>query len=112
MIEEGKVKGIRLEDGQVYRAQHTVQAVTLHAAKKLLKPVVENHPMFQLPLMPAVSFQIEMTKPAIPIDVTTFAPFTCLSSFAEYARTTFPASKGRLSIILSPPENFPDLEPE
>ncbi|OCA81947.1 NAD(P)/FAD-dependent oxidoreductase [Pseudobacillus wudalianchiensis] len=116
VIEEGKVKGIRLEDGQVYRAQHTVLAVTLYTAKKLLKPVFENHPwfqpMFQLPLMPAVSFQIEMTKPAVPIDVTTFAPFTCLSSFAEQSRTTFQASKGRLSIILSPPEKFLDLDPQ
>ncbi|RJS58758.1 FAD-dependent oxidoreductase [Bacillus sp. PK3_68] len=116
VVEDGKVKGVQMEDGEIYRANHTILAVTLYAAKQLLKPAFEKHnwfqPMFQLPLMPAVSFQIEMTEPALPIDVTTFAPFTCLSSFAEQSRTTFRASRGRLSIILSPPEKFLRLAPE
>ncbi|WP_231688097.1 hydroxysqualene dehydroxylase [Bacillus sp. FJAT-18017] len=116
LFEDGKVTGVRLEDGSKYHAPHTILATTLHCAKDLLKPHFEKHewfqPMFSLPMMPAVSFQIELTEPVSPIDVTTFAPETCLGSFAEQSRTTFQESKGRLSIILTPPEKFLKLKPK
>lgn len=111
-----RIKGVILENGEQLEAPATVLATTLYAAKQLLKPHFEEHkwfrPMFKLPLMPAVTLQIELTKPALPIDVTTFAPYTCLASFAEQSRTTFQKSKGRLSIILSPPEEFLEMKPE
>jgi 15-cis-phytoene desaturase len=116
VFEDHKVKGVILDHGEKYEADYTVVATTLYSAKQLLKPHFENEdwfqPMLQLPLMPAVSFQIEMTEPALPMDITTFGPYTCLTSFAEQSRTTFQKSKGRLSIILSPPEKFLHLEPE
>ena len=68
--------------------------------------------MFTLGLMPAVGFQIELSEPALPLDITTFAPTTCLASLAEQSRTTFRKNKGRLSIFLIPPERFLEKKPE
>ncbi|MEK1830444.1 hypothetical protein AAAC51_19355 [Priestia megaterium] len=110
------MRGVVLEDGKTYYAEHTIVATTLHSAKQLLKPYFHEHkwfqPLFQLPLMPAVCMQIELSEPALPLDITTFAPYTCLASFAEQSRTTFQHSKGRLSIILSPPEKFLNMNPK
>jgi len=116
VFEDQKVTGVRLDNGTTFLSKHTIIATTLHAAKQLLKPNFNNHkwfqPMFELGLMPAVSFQIELTEPALPLDITTFAPTTSLASLAEQSRTTFRESKGRLSIILTPPERFLPLKPE
>lgn len=113
---EEKIKGVTLNEKINYEADYTIVATTLHSAKHLLKPNFEEHswfqPMFKLPLMPAVCFQIDLAEPALPLDITTFAPNTCLASFAEQSRTTFRESNGRLSIILTPPEKFLKMEPE
>ncbi|WP_158737067.1 FAD-dependent oxidoreductase [Alteribacillus sp. YIM 98480] len=107
------VYGVQTEDGKVWHANHTTLAVSLHAAKKLLKPSFSSHESFQsmfaLPTMDAVTFQIDMNTPLMEKDITTFGPGTCLASFAEQSRTTFQQAKGRLSIILTPPERFTAL---
>ena len=113
---DNKIEGVTLKSGETLLAKHTVVATSLHSAKQLLFPYFSDDdwfkPMFKLPLMPAVSMQIELTEPALPLDVTTFAPYTYLASFAEQSRTTFRNSKGRLSIILSPPEKFLMMDPK
>jgi 15-cis-phytoene desaturase len=109
MVEDGRVFGACV-NGELYRAKKIILATPLHTAQELLQKDFGNHPklqdMFSLPTMPAVTFQMELSKPALPVDRTTFGPMTCLSSFAEQSRTTFRESAGRLSIILSPPEKF------
>lgn len=110
IYEDHQIKGVRLSNGENLYATHTILATTLYA----FKPLLEQHfkkeawfkPIGNLPLMPAACLQIELSEPAYPVDITTFAPLTCMSSFAEQSRTTFQQSKGRLSIILSPPEKF------
>jgi len=93
-----------------------VLATTLHSAKQLLEPAFGKHPWFQpmlkLPTMPAATFQMELKKPALPKDITTFGPKTSLASFAEQSRTTFRHVPGRLSIILSNPEKFLKMPPD
>ncbi len=112
---ESKIIGVTLQNGHTYFSDNTVIATTLNAAKQLLQPLFSNEawyqPLNQLQSMPAVSFQIELTEPALPMDVTTFAPLTHLASFTEQSRTTFQQSNGRLSIILSPPEYFLAKDP-
>lgn len=66
----------------------------------------------QLPTMPAVTVQMEFTKPVLPYDCTTFGPLTSLASFTEQSRSTFTHVPGRLSLILTPPEKFIDMESE
>jgi 15-cis-phytoene desaturase len=46
------------------------------------------------------------------VDRTTFGPSTAMACFSEQGRTTFKHGPGRLSIILSPPETFLEMEPE
>lgn len=59
-----------------------------------------------MPIMPAVTFQIELDKPGMEVDRTTFGPQTILASFAEQSRTTFKSTKGRLSVILARPGSY------
>ena len=42
----------------------------------------------------------------MPLDRTTFAPFTMMTSYTEESRTTFKNSNGRLSIILGNPDEY------
>ena len=109
---KGRVEGVEVRDETV-EAEHVVVATSLGPAQELVRNAFGEHesfaPLLRLPSMPAVTIQLELTQPAMPIDRTTFAPGTALASFAEQSRTTFPEARGRLSIILSPPERFLDL---
>jgi 15-cis-phytoene desaturase len=115
IVRQGRVEGVLTQD-ESFEAKETIVATTMVEAQRLLKPhAVEGdwfERWFALDSMPAVSIQLELDKPAIAKDMTTFAPYTCLGSFSEQSRTTFQASKGRLSIILTPPERFIDMEEE
>lgn len=66
--------------------------------------------MLRLKSMPSVTFQLELSGPSMEVDRTTFGPLTAMTSFAEQSRTTFRGSKGRLSVILSPPEKFVQMD--
>jgi 15-cis-phytoene desaturase len=99
-----------------HRADYTILAASLHAAQNILKQDFGSHAglqdLYKLPTMPAVTFQLELKKPSMEVDRTTFGPTTALASFAEQSRTTFRQSKGRLSVILSPPEKFIAMPPK
>jgi 15-cis-phytoene desaturase len=114
LVEHGRVAGV-IAEGTTYRAPHTILAASLHGAQKLVRASFDDTSAFatmlRLPTMPAVTFQIELTEPAMPMDRTTFGPQTALASFAEQSRTTFKNSAGRLSVILTPPENFLGMAP-
>jgi 15-cis-phytoene desaturase len=101
--------------GEQIAANHVVVATSLAPAQELIRPVFGTHPWFQpllrLPSMPSVTIQIELDRPSMPLDRTTFGPGTVLASFAEESRTAFRQSRGRLSIILTPPEPFLPMDP-
>lgn len=115
LYQQNKIIGVELEDGRAFYGKQTVVATTLHTAKQLLKPLFPDHPwfqpMFELPMMPAATLQIELKKPALPKDITTFGPRTSMISFAEQSRSTFRHVPGRLSIILAAPDNFLTMTP-
>ncbi|GGK14481.1 phytoene desaturase [Caldalkalibacillus thermarum] len=115
LVEEGQVVGVALDDEEV-RANQVVLATSLDKAQQLLQPHFSQHPwikpLLNLPAMPAVTIQIDLDRPALPTDRTTFGPGTCLASFAEQSRTTFKHVPGRLSIILTPPEKFLNMPAE
>jgi 15-cis-phytoene desaturase len=114
VMENGRVSGVEVR-GQRIGAEHVVVAASLAPAQKILGPAVGHHPWFQpmlrLPSMPAVTIQMELDRPSMSIDRTTFGPGTVLASFAEQSRTTFRELPGRLSVILTPPERFLGMEP-
>ncbi|MDQ0337509.1 15-cis-phytoene desaturase [Caldalkalibacillus uzonensis] len=115
LAENGQVVGVMLKDEAV-RANQVVLATSMDKAQQLLKPLFSEHrwfkPFLNLPTMPAVTIQIDLDRPALPTDRTTFGPGTCLASFSEQSRTTFKHVPGRLSIILTPPERFLNMRPE
>lgn len=115
LVEDGRVVGV-LANSQEYRAKHVILATQLQAAKNLLSEAFPKHPHFKklqrLPTMPSVTFQIELSRPSMGIDRTTFGPGTLFASFAEQSRTTFRHVPGRISIILSNPETYLRVSPD
>jgi 15-cis-phytoene desaturase len=109
-----RVHGVESAGEQIV-ADHVVLATSLGPAQQLIGQAFGNHPWFQpmlrLPSMPGVTIHIELDRPALPLDRATFGPGTVLASFAEESRTTFRQSRGRLSVILTPPELFIDMDP-
>ena len=59
-----------------------------------------------MPTTSAITVQLELSKPMMPIDRTTFTTSTILASFTEESRSTFSNSKGRISIILANPDKY------
>nr|WP_106779612.1 FAD-dependent oxidoreductase [Lysinibacillus timonensis] len=113
LSENNKIIGVELEDDTKMYANTVVVASDLGSAKRILREF-EGHQslskLFQLPTMPAVTIQMEFSEAILPYDRTTFAPLTSIASFTEQSRTTFTHVPGRLSIILTPPEQFIDME--
>jgi 15-cis-phytoene desaturase len=109
LMEDERVVGVRVGQ-KALRAKHVVVATSLGPAQELLGKHFRKHEFFKdffsLPTMPAVTIQIELDRPSMDVDHTTFGPGTILASFAEQSRTTFRDKKGRISIILSPPEKY------
>jgi 15-cis-phytoene desaturase len=113
-LENGAVVGV-VTGGRSLRARQVVLATSLGPAQRLLAGLQAHQPidrLMRLQTMPAVTIQLELDRPSMPLDRTTFGPGTALASFAEQSRTTFPHAPGRLSIILSPPERFLHLPPD
>ena len=110
----GRVHGVE-SAGERIVAHHVVLATALAPAQQLIRQAFGTHPWFQpmlrLPSMPSVTIQIELDRPSMPVDRTTFGPGTVFASFAEESRTAFRQSRGRLSVILTPPEPFLAMEP-
>lgn len=116
IVENNQVTGVILADGEELRGNNVILAADLAGAKKILKDSFAEHlafqTLFQLPTMPAVTVQMEFSKPVLPYDRTTFGPLTLLGSFVEQSRSTFTHVPGRLSIILTPPEKFIPMKEE
>lgn len=112
IIKDSQVLGV-VVNGEEIRAERVVIAASLKDAQNLISKHFKNHPEFKkflsLKSMPTVTFQIELTEPAMEVDRTTFSPGTYFSSYSEQSRTTFRDSKGRLSVILSDPEKTIEL---
>jgi len=114
LASRGRVTGVEVGPERIV-ADHVVLATSLAPAQELLRPELGTHPWFQpvlrLPSMPSVTIQMELDAPSMPIGRTTFGPGTVLASFAEQSRSTFRQCRGRLSVILTPPEPFLGMEP-
>jgi 15-cis-phytoene desaturase len=113
-IAGGRVTGVEIP-GAAIEARHVVVATSLRPAQRLLAQFGRHpwaRPMLSLPSMPVVTIQLELDRPSMPYDRTTFGPCTALASFAEQSRTTFRHVPGRLSVILGRPERFLEATPE
>lgn len=107
--ESDRVVGVRAAD-VVHSARHVVLASSITATQRLMAPHFSGHDWFdsfnRLPVMPAVTLQLELEGPAAPVDRTTFGVGTALACFSEQSRTTFRGLDGRLSIIMAPSDKL------
>ncbi len=113
IIKNNKVIGVELNNkGKLY-AHNIVLATDIVHAKKLLKKHRKYNdwiePILKMPTMSAITIQFDLKKPILPLDRTTFAPLTILTSFTEQSRSTFKHVPGRLSIIISDPDKYMEL---
>lgn len=113
-VKDNRVTGAYVK-GEFIGADAVILATSIGSAKR----IVENSALqtklkkvIQLPTMPEVNLQVEFTSPVWPVDRTVFCPGTSLITFAEQSRTTFKNKAGRLSIILTPPEELIHLSDE
>ena len=115
LLKDNEVIGVETDSGHQYTAAQTVIATTLIAAKRILAPLKQKRELqnfYCLPCMSAATIQIELDKPALKKDITTFGPGTDMVSFAEQSGTTFRHTKGRLSIILGNPNEYCQMQAE
>lgn len=115
IVKDGGVIGVKTKSNKEYFAEQTVIATTLPAAKKILNPLADRRELtklFRLPCMSSCSFQLELDRPSMKKDITTFGPGTDLVSLAEQSRTTFRESKGRLSVILGNAKEYSNKRTE
>ncbi len=115
IVRNGRASGVRNEKGDEFKAETIVIATSLTAAKEILKPLrkrKELSRLYRLPCMSACTLQLELSKPALKKDITTFGPGTDMVSFAEQSRSTFRKSKGRLSVILDNSKEYEDMSEE
>ena len=114
-VSAGRVTGVETEHRPA-KASSVVVATPINVAKELISAPFGKQswcqPMLSLKTMSAATLQLELSKPIYPVDRTIFGPGTVLASFGEQARTTFKHAPGRLSIILSPPDEFVRLSSE
>lgn len=106
LVDGDRVTGVNA-GGQDIGADAVVLAASVGEAQRLLRQAFAGHPwldgLLALTATPAVTVQLQLDEPALPVDRVTFGPGTVLASFSEQSRTTFRGSKGRLSIILADP---------
>lgn len=115
IVQNDRAVGVRTKIETMYGG-HVVLATSLKPAQELLSQKFDDHawfkPMLSIPSMPVVTIQLELSCPSMLQDKTTFSPNTVFASYSEQSRTTFRHVPGRLSIILTPPEQFIDKDPE
>ncbi|MBB2974359.1 FAD-dependent oxidoreductase [Mesorhizobium sp. RMAD-H1] len=107
VVRGDRVVGITVRDREI-TAKEVVLATSLAPAQELVRKAFGiqswNEGMLSLKTMPSATLQLELERPALPVDRGTFGPGTSLSAFTEQSRTTFTHVPGRLSIILSQAE--------
>lgn len=115
IIRGDRVVGVSTKNKGDLFADNVVVATSLKSAKSILQPLQGNpylDKLFSLPSMSACTLQLELDKPAVKKDITTFSPETDLVSFAEQSRSTFQNSRGRLSVILGNADKYCSAEPK
>jgi 15-cis-phytoene desaturase len=115
VVVDNHVRGVEVNDEIEHACDYVVLAASLSPAHRIIRAssLEDTFPeLLSLPSMPEVNLQLELTKPAWPIDRTVFGVSTSLVTFTEQSRTTFTDKAGRLSIILSPPDKIIGLKDE
>jgi 15-cis-phytoene desaturase len=115
IVADNHIQGVRINDQTDYHCDYVIMAAPLGPAHQIVRAsgLESTFPeLLSLPSMPEVNLQLEFKRPAWPVDHTVFGVGTSLITFTEQSRTTFRNKTGRLSIILTPPNNIIDMADE
>lgn len=107
----GKIFGVNTKNKKYY-SDHVILATDLGNTKKIIENI--KHPyvnkILEIPTLSVITIQLELNKPAMKLDRTTFTPtLNTIVSFSEESRTTFQNKNGRLSIILKSSDKIAKL---
>lgn len=107
IIENNKVIGVKINNSKFF-ANNVILATDIYNAKKLVNRLNSNEiiKINKMPMTSAITVHIELSKPMMNLDRTTFSPLTMIASFTEESRSTFKLSNGRLSIIVANPDEY------
>jgi len=105
IVKNNKVVGVDI--GEKIFSDYVIVATDIYNAKKFVRNLKSEsiNKVLELPTTSAITVHIELSKPMMPLDRTTFA-LGMIASFTEESRSTFKKSKGRLSIILANPDEY------
>lgn len=110
LIKKDQAIGVKTTHKNYY-SKNIVLATDVKNAQKII--INTNYKKLEyitkIPTITAITVQLELTNPFMPLDRTTFAPTTLIASYTEESRTTFKKSKGRASIILVSKEEHNNL---
>lgn len=106
-----KIFGVNTKDKKYY-SDIVILATDIGNTKKIISNI--KHPyvnkLLEIPTLSEISIQLELNKPAMKLDRTTFTPtLNTIVSFSEESRTTFQNKDGRLSIILKSTDKITKL---
>lgn len=107
----GRIFGVNTQDKKFY-SNNVILATDIGNTKKIISNI--KHPyvnkLLEIPTLSEISIQLELNKPAMKLDRTTFTPMlNTIVSFSEESRTTFQNKDGRLSIILKSTDKITKL---
>jgi len=110
---KNKVVGVKTE-GKDYYASFTILATDINNAKKIVDSLPHNfkEKILKVPLLSVITVHFELAEPAMTIDQATFTTNTIIASFTEESRSSFPNSKGRISVILKSTKKINFLDDE
>lgn len=113
LIEDNKkIIGVKTNNENYY-SKYVILATDIGNTKKIIKNI--KHPfinkILDIQTLSVITMQIELTKPSMKLDRTTFTPrLNTIVSFSEESRSTFPNSNGRISIILKSSDKINKLK--
>lgn len=113
IIEDEKVLGVYVNNKKIL-SKSVILATDINNTKMILKDI-KNKDIEKIRAIPTISeitVQIELNKPLMEKDRTTFTPTTMIASFTEESHTTFKKSKGRISVILVSKDEYKNFTNE
>jgi 15-cis-phytoene desaturase len=108
-VDNNRIQSVQLNGKTNYLCDYAILAAPLGPTHEIIRAssLQSAFPeLLSLEPMPEVNLQLEFSRAAWPVDRTVFGVGTQLITFAEQSRTIFKEKSGRMSIILTPPEEI------
>lgn len=93
LVDEGEVKGVKLQNGEILEADYYLGALPVHNLRKVLPESLKKNDVFfrnidRLDGVPVISVQIWYDRQITPIDNVLFSPDGVIPVYADLGNTT------------------------